>query len=198
MKWDAAKAVGEADIGTDDFWTGLLPWVGDQSRHFNRNSSGGDTRMFHKLHERRLAEIECNAVWGPASPTKAALHLGRGLHSIQDWWAHGDYSKGPHDTTDAHGASYDTWGLDAVDENDLPVNGGRASQYFTTYYNERSGMHLRSEEDWPHWASGPLRQAGTEKDSTEYIESFLSWVKASGDCKCKEYFINDTVVSRRP
>ena len=193
MKWGAADAVGDANIATDGFWTGFLPWVGEQGRHFNRSSGGGDSRMWWRDYERRSAEIDCNPVWGPVSPSEAAEHLGRGLHSVQDWWAHGDYSRGGSDTFSAHGRGYDDWGMDATGtaHGVTAYSNGRAPQVFVTLVNPGSPFMVREEVSWPNWTSGTLRQTGTERDSTDYIRRFLSWVRSNGACECKEYFLRN-------
>ncbi len=113
---------------------------------------------------------------------KAAKHLGRALHSVQDWWAHGDYSKGPYNTSDPHGPEYDTWGLDAVGtfKGKMPVN-GRAPQALpgTVKYvfDPLKPPIMPVEIDWPFWAPGTLRTNGTTRDSKGVIREFLDFIK---------------------
>jgi hypothetical protein len=147
--------------------------------------------MLYRHYERMYAKMKCTSELGQVSPFDAAVHLGRGQHSTQDWWAHGEYSKGPEFTIRWHGPSYDDWRLDAVGAAGTPVNGGRPPQRFSSYYNERTGMTMKQEEPWPYWKRGTLRLNGTRGDSKQYIRDFLFWVGRSGACECKEFFLAD-------
>ena len=54
------------------------------NRHFNTNTSGIDSRIVAAMTELGLAE----EAWNNGHRAEAALHLGQGLHSIQDMSAH--------------------------------------------------------------------------------------------------------------
>ncbi len=186
MKRRAALRVGLDNHGTDSLiGTGFLPIVGEQSRHFNRNSGGQDSRLRWAREEMKNAKGWCDNT-GHWSPLVAARDLGRGLHSLQDWWAHGEYSSGNSFVIEPHSAEYDVWRLDAVWENGSPTPQGRAPQYFVQSY-----WFFASETSWPNWAPGTLRQSGTERDSRAYIREFLSWLRSSGRCECKKYFLKN-------
>jgi len=186
MKRLAALTVGLDNHGTDSLLgTGYLPIAGEQSRHFNRSSAGLDSRLGWARDEMRNAKDWCRK-GGDCATLVAARDLGRGLHSLQDWWAHGEYSSGNSFVIEPHGPGYDEWGMDAVWENGNPTPQGRAPQYFVQSY-----WFFASETGWPNWARGTLRQHGTESDSRAYLREFLSWLRSNGCCYCQNFFLND-------
>lgn len=114
----------------------------------------------------------------------AALHLGRALHSAQDWWAHGDYGSGnlPIRYSDRHGGPsdfgvyYDVWNYDAA------TSDGRAPQVF----DPATGKEVR----YTNWVLGGKRAAGTRRVTKDVIRRFLEYVKSSdGGCKCRQSFL---------
>ena len=76
-----AKACKDVDSGS----TGPMPWQ-DQSRHFNRNDSGVDSRQVHadESMERAITLFKNGKI------ADALKELGTGLHPIQDIDAHGN------------------------------------------------------------------------------------------------------------
>jgi RHS repeat-associated protein len=100
-----AKGNNSTDLGG---WSGWIPIIGDQSRHFNQPylfSSGiGDTRDYwaNLEYQRAVEYMEEGNV-------RAALgHLGKGLHSLQDKFAHRDWDTGIIGTN-RHPDWYDKW-----------------------------------------------------------------------------------------
>ena len=182
MKHNAAKQVAAADDAIDEGDTGPMPWQ-DQRRHFNRSMiAGEDSRLVWADDGMARAEELCTDV--ACLPVLAAWKVGGGLHSIQDWWAHGEYSEGNANTWNPHGAGYDDWGMDATHQNGTPLKDGRPRKY-----HRWAGWHGWQEDDWPWWVSGSLRKTGTKRDSMDYVDEFLSWVRRSGCCDCKDYFL---------
>ena len=183
MSKRGASWVGRSNIATDSGATGFFPWIGEQSRHFNRNSGASDTRLDWRDYEFKRAKELCL----PAVDDHlgAGIRLGRSLHSIQDWWAHGDYSKGPNDVIWPHAWSwppsrYDDWDFDAATAD------GRAPQVFKW----RSFPSLRlSEVPYTNWITGTKRNAGTQNDSELYLRNFLWWLRGSGGPKCRCFFL---------
>ncbi|MCG3139132.1 MAG: hypothetical protein HJJLKODD_03011 [Phycisphaerae bacterium] len=57
--------------------------------------------------ELEWAILACCNKYKVGKPYDAAKHLGRALHSIQDWWAHGDFSKGTSDIWYTHSPEYE-------------------------------------------------------------------------------------------
>ena len=98
-----AGRLARADQGTDGGFGSWMSVIGDQSRHFNEGGSG-DSRS-------SWAEAEFQRALGfyKAGKIDAAFgHLGRGLHSIQDTYAHRDWNTGC-SGTNAHPDWYDSW-----------------------------------------------------------------------------------------
>ena len=101
----ASRLVGKYDNDVDGRFSGTGPFpvdeVGDQSYHFNMNGFGGeDTRIIHFNRHFQNAKKECT-YYGPGllnaiflnndDPINAARELGKALHPLQDWVAHGDF-----------------------------------------------------------------------------------------------------------
>ena len=196
MKKDAASYVGQANIDTDGggvfhgdgtgFTIGLLG--GDQSRHFNRSRGPGDTRLqWVNIEYNEAVRFCAQGSNQSASPRDAARHLGQALHSLQDWWAHGDYSKGPYDIVFPHLSKYDVWGMDAVGEYHgvIAHPNGRAPQVF-----DIAPMSMKKEEiRWGSWGYGTLRATGTATESRNLTTNFLNVIRTRGFKKCKCYFL---------
>ncbi|MBI1825058.1 MAG: RHS repeat-associated core domain-containing protein [Planctomycetes bacterium] len=211
MDRSAAKLVGKENISTDgaygwpNWWqaidgrgTGFTTsgFGGDQARHFNRSHGGPDTRLSVSSWEFGLATSSCAGE--SSSPQTAAMHLGRALHSLQDWWSHGDYSAGVDETSTPHFSNYDTWLMDAVGEQDgvSAYPDGRAPQVFRTTSRSMHGLReplgpyeSTSEVTWENWAPGPRRAIGTKRESKELLERFLKDVRDNGSWPCKCFFL---------
>ncbi len=180
----AAKTTGWFDNQTDQdvFRAGWGPGpFGDQRYHFSRGPSGSmDSRLFLKSRHLAIAIQSCigHSDW----PEVAAVNLGRALHAIQDWWAHGDYSKGPNDTWTPHGPGYDDWGMDAVGSQNgvAALPDGRPPQVFV------GGTEVR----WGSWAPGSNRVNGTSADSRAVISRFLDALRSGGNCECRKFFLD--------
>jgi len=91
---------------TDVGYAGWMPILGLQSRHFNQwplNMKGDSRDYWAEIELRRAVDYykkgNCKAAFG---------HLGKGLHSIQDKIAHGDWDTGWHGFN-PHPAWYDVW-----------------------------------------------------------------------------------------
>lgn len=100
-----ARRLAVGNNATDNsVYSGWLPVFGDQSRHFNEAHDGTDTRdKWANIELKRAEEYE------KAGDHKAALgHLGKGLHSLQDKYAHRDWDTGPAGA-EAHPGWYDKW-----------------------------------------------------------------------------------------
>jgi RHS repeat-associated protein len=84
---EEAERIASANTGTDALMNGTGPWgagTGDSSRHFDYDSTSGDSRLTH-------AENDLNAAvqaWLNGDQDSALDLLGRGLHSLQDIDAH--------------------------------------------------------------------------------------------------------------
>lgn len=82
---------------------GFAPIVGDQSRHFNTNKSGCDSRDAWAYRQ-----FDAAIKFYKTGDTVSAFSiLGRGLHSLQDKFAHRDWNTGPFGKN-IHPAWYDS------------------------------------------------------------------------------------------
>ncbi|MBL7047939.1 MAG: hypothetical protein ISR96_00215 [Nitrospira sp.] len=100
-----AKIIAIANNAVDTApWTNWMPLMGDQTRHFNQGNGSGDTRT-----QWADRELQRAVKFAKAGNCKAALgHLGKGLHSIQDTYAHRDWNTEFFGMTQ-HPEWYDTW-----------------------------------------------------------------------------------------
>jgi len=104
-----AGIIAYSDNATDGGLTGTrgTGWMpnylgGDQSRHFNTNKSGSDSRDDWANKEFNLAVC----LYKSGDTDAALTALGRGLHSLQDKFAHRDWDTGPYGI-DKHPPEYD-------------------------------------------------------------------------------------------
>ena len=88
MNRNIAEKIAISNNITDIGETSPKPW-GDFSRHFNIDAPRGfrDSRLAHADHELRLA-VSLHKV---GDYDGAYAHLGTGMHSLQDYFAHRDY-----------------------------------------------------------------------------------------------------------
>ena len=210
----AGTAIGEADTAVDSVWGGTspFPWIGDLSYHFNRNLGGGtDSRLQHNAEHEQKARDACAV--RQDNPEEAALQLGTALHPLQDWVAHGDFFikwNGP--ITAAHNAystqkdlGEPTWKapddpkLDAVGPHGEMESDGRAAGVALQYRIVGRGPGPRRGDppspgmlvDFAYFKPGHLRIDKTEELTTQHLKSFRDYVKQSGGCKCKRYFLGN-------
>jgi hypothetical protein len=90
-----AKVIAYANNATDGGslgtgFVGFLPILGDQSRHFNQSKSACDSRAIWAKRQFKAAV----SLYQDGKITMAYIALGRGLHSIQDKYAHRDWDTG--------------------------------------------------------------------------------------------------------
>jgi len=105
----AARLIGLGNNSVDHHYaTSFLP--GSQDRHFNTFKDDGrlheyyDSRLFHAENEYQAA-LE---LFRQGYEDKALGRLGKGLHSLQDYFAHRDWGPGPLGLN-AHPSWYDDW-----------------------------------------------------------------------------------------
>lgn len=85
-----SENIGAADDGVDTVYSTMNFDDWNWGWHFNRSRSG-DSRLVHKDAEFKKAMKECSK-WVD-NPYNAAHYLGRALHPLQDWVAHGDFNR---------------------------------------------------------------------------------------------------------
>ncbi len=91
---EGAESIGQDDNAVDSGSTSFWPWpFGDPTYHFNRASSGVDSRMMHYSTHSQDARRLCT--WSGSSgqddAVGASKQMGLALHPLQDWVAHGDF-----------------------------------------------------------------------------------------------------------
>jgi len=201
----AAAKIAAEDDGTDSGYYGPAPW-GTQSVHFDRPPGGADSRLAWAKHWLAKAKEYCTDTDGffifrrlDDLPTYAATELGRALHALQDWVAHGDHFKsnpgaiwdwklhnGRSPQTDllsSHGApkNYpDDPRLDVVGGPDGRPAGRVVHEVYTLFWDW----------DYAFYARGSLRITKTEEMTKEALREFLTHVEKKGVfCgKCWDYF----------
>ncbi len=102
-----AQRVAIGNVSVDKvLWASPWPPASNQSRHFNRFSTAtySDSRLYYaSLEYKRAIELynqgECEAAFG---------RLGKGLHSLQDYYAHHDWDPG-FVGINPHPSWYDEW-----------------------------------------------------------------------------------------
>ncbi len=89
-----AMRIAEHDDGVDKVFSPLRIINANWSWHFDRSTAGIDSRLEHFEQEIQIAMGLCNwKRFGADYWREAALHLGRALHPLQDWVAHGDFNR---------------------------------------------------------------------------------------------------------
>ncbi len=201
----AAERIGEADDDVDSLIgrRGPFPIGGDMSYHFNRNLSGGlDSRMQHFMDHMANAQYFCNIRQQSDSPERAVVELGRSLHPLQDYVAHGDFNvfgEGP--IIWAHNAyspqefppgfvNYEVVDnpiFDAVEYLGGPPgpNGRPAGNAIhTRHVYDNGGMLV----DFAWFEPGQLRIRETERLTSLWLANFRIFVSEHGGCQCRRYF----------
>ena len=126
-----AELISRGNQGTDGGFGSWQPILGLQQRHFNQLQSNQrpytDSRLYWAYKELRRAvayyqEGDCEAAYG---------HLGRGLHSLQDLYAHRDWDTGWHGF-DPHPGWYDDWS-DSRNRSARQQTADRSIQYLNLF-----------------------------------------------------------------
>jgi len=185
---DAAKKIGQLNIEVDGGilggGTGWAPW-GEQGRHFDRLPGPEDSRLESKDEELRNAVRICSE---NGDPDEAAEHLALALHSVQDYWAHGQFSEGTADTLIAHLERYDVWnpGWDAQ------TGDGRAPRVMQEItIGDVPGMPPVTntlELRYTDWVRGTKRRYGTQADTLVVLFAFKN-TKGDWGCRCQAFFL---------
>jgi RHS repeat-associated protein len=87
---EIAEAIARADNGVDELFDPTEITNANWSWHFNR-SLAGDSRLEHRDQAVALARKLCTGARDEVAA--AAVYLGRALHPLQDWVAHGDFNR---------------------------------------------------------------------------------------------------------
>jgi hypothetical protein len=202
----AAIAIGKEDDAVDGGITSPLPLVGDQSYHFNRSSGGTDSRLRHKEEHLQEAKEKCSSEsqsWlselfnSHDDPTGATEKLGKALHPLQDWVAHGDFGI----TTSGaifvvHNHNSPQASLGSTTDRESAVD---SAQYDSDGPDGRpAGAAMQTNRDGTEYAlfhpgRGQIRFKKTQELTESALRDFLNHVKANAKpCgKCRKYFLKD-------
>ena len=82
-----AEIIASADNGVDSIFSLTNPIWGDQSWHFDRDWGTADSRKTHSEDEMKKAKDSLKN----GDREESLEHLGKGLHALQDIYAHMDY-----------------------------------------------------------------------------------------------------------
>ncbi len=86
-----SQMIGESDNKIDEDYNSATHFDNfNWGWHFNR-SRNGDSRLMHRDAELAKAKAQCTKTTD--NPDRAATYLGRALHPLQDWVAHGDFNR---------------------------------------------------------------------------------------------------------
>ena len=89
-----AEQIADWDEKVDDDFSTTTFTDSNWSWHFDRSNGGPDSRLEHASEQLGLAEGYCTAGSnGKDDARSAAKCLGRALHPLQDWVAHGDFNR---------------------------------------------------------------------------------------------------------
>jgi len=193
---NTSTKIGQNDDKIDTDYDPTVVSDANWSWHFNR-SSGGDSRLSHKDDEVKLAKEFCGKD-GSDDPDNAAIHLGRALHPLQDWVAHGDFNNST-DLPNLNVEWYEkpylihnwTHGWEDVDNSTLDANGpdGRAT---SGIMNRGTPFKNGGQFLWTDFHGGSSRLNKTESLTKELLKDFQDHVLNHTGCKCKKAFLKQS------
>jgi hypothetical protein len=196
IDWIQSQNIGAANNGIDSEFDPSVISDATWSWHFNRSTSG-DSRLTHRDEELRKAKAQCT------NPTdnayNAAAYLGRALHPLQDWVAHGDFNRR------LEAPSLTTWGptriyywhnyfgpagVGAPDNPNLDSDGsdGRATiNHMKLGYTFRDGDKVY----WANFHGGRKRIEKTESLTKGLLSEFQRYVRENGKAcgECRKAFL---------
>jgi len=167
----AAHNIGDENNSVDAY----LGYITHPGQHFNRGG-GVDSRMLHYTDHLRNAKNDCTQ--SNDKPEEAVKELGKALHPLQDWVAHGDFSG--NNVHNSRSPQTEPWRY--PDDPNLDSDGpnGRAVG---------SAMHTDQNAEYAIFHPGNLRITYTEAITKRALIEFYNHVKQHGSCKCRQYFL---------
>ena len=193
---DSVESIGDANVAVDSSFSGDTwhPVWSDQSYRFNRNQGGEDSRLMHFREGVQSAKDLCTDPVDDAAGSLPAL--GKGLHALQDWWAHGDWGVGARNIWTPHAGRsslptvydwrssrhyHDNIGYDAKDSSDgrPTANHMRSDRVWAlvTPHPMNRGRKERKTVTYVLFEPGNKRYEGTRKDTVYAIRDVRDWVK---------------------
>ncbi|MCL5098589.1 MAG: hypothetical protein M1608_13880, partial [Candidatus Omnitrophica bacterium] len=194
-----SRNIGAADNGIDLDYNPTTISDATWFWHFNRSITSVDSRFICRDRELRKAEAECTKT--ADNPYNAAAYLGRALHPLQDWVAHGDFDR------QKEAPSLTTWGptrilyshniigpesIGAPDNIYLDWDGpdGRVTiQYMHLAFIFFDGDRVY----WARFHVGSQRISTTERLTKSLLLDFQNYVRVnSKPCgECQKAFLGD-------
>lgn len=204
MSDEAATAIGIRDNEVDSVFDSAVINEENWSWHFNRAQGGEDSRLVISDRELALAKTMCDWKTGNADNWEgAASYLGRSLHPLQDWVAHGDFNSRQkiQSLSGAYGKDVlhywhnrdapESGSEDFPDDTNLDADGpsGRA-----TIEVMQPGTALPNGNGVTYWApfhAGSQRISLTEVKTIKLLVDFVKFVKQNGkSCgECQRRFL---------
>ena len=197
-----ATRIADQDAAVDTFYAGNSPFMANNdnwSWHFNRSTGNSDSRLEHFEQEIVSAMAFCD--WksrGNDNWLESGLHMGRALHPLQDWVAHGDFNRAKEMPTLGFVTTplrfihnYDSpssLGLWQPDNPGLDATGPDGRAIISVMHPAKNGR--MSNYDLPYWAffqSGSRRINLTERRTNEALSRFMKFIKSNskpcGECQ---------------
>ena len=188
-----AELIGKFDDRVDSDFDPTTITDSNWSWHFNRAVEGAeDTRLRHSSEEFDAAKKACTWEFEQKDDWKdAALHMGRALHPLQDWVAHGDFNRRQEMPNIEHyplmsilyyihnysaPESGSTKFPDSVDLDSTGLDGRPTMDVMKYQGTLRNGDRYFSAP----FSSGTLRIRLTERRTRDLLRSFRNHVRAKG------------------
>jgi RHS repeat-associated protein len=182
----AAASLGAADESIDHGATNpvttveeALSWHFNMPHRYSHTWDSGDSRFNHSEQEMNLAVASCQAALVDTANADqhvgyAVVHLGRGLHPLQDWVAHGTWI--PRFTSFHFNPAH-------PDHTDDPTLG------FAYAFDRmlRDWEDLGEEPPKPYFIPSTERLKRTKSMSIAYINAFRASTNNT-PCRCKIFF----------
>jgi RHS repeat-associated protein len=191
MPNSGASLIGQMDDRVDTDFNPTTINDANWSWHFDRSHGGRDSRLVHADQEFLAAERLVDWSRGQDDWQQAALHMGRALHPLQDWVAHGDFDRwreapslvvGWNETRLHYWHNWDHPGLNPgfgnqPDDPTLDANGPNGRATFGVLilghtYNSGDRTY------WTNFHPGTQRIRLTERLTRSWLTSFMVYVCA--------------------
>jgi RHS repeat-associated protein len=210
IEWATAMGISEMEangIGTfdnrvdTDYPTYIFSEV-NWSWHFDRSLGGQDTRLAHSDDELNKAQDVCRKAYF-YDLTSIDAHLGSALHPLQDWVAHGDFTRraeAPYISSvgPLSKEKFDYWhnsltpeaGQSSGSPDDPTVDSGGPDGRPTI--NVMRFAKITSVGDRIYWApfhGGGQRLYRTKMLTKKLLKDFQDYARRKGSCECKRAYL---------
>ena len=197
-----SQNIGAADNGVDSEYSvyNFNDW--NWGWHFNRSRSGGDSRLMHRDMELLKAKMQCNG--SKDNPYNAAAYLGRALHPLQDWVAHGDFNRQIEEPSlngfprifywHNYVALLNTEGMSGPNDPDNVEKDANGPDGRATIETLNAGWMFPNSQDVAMWTAfhyGHQRINLTEQLTKDLLSDFQDFVRANANScgECRKAFL---------